>query len=483
MKKRYQYFDADGEISAPAAIACDCCGCDCEAESYLVGGEEDFCPKCYREKDGISGEHQKFGEPVPVSKVTKKSATKKKAATKKSSTKKAAGKKASGKKAADEKIVDKKKVEMEKLITHTPASDVLPDFVSNASDWPLWDSDDHPQEPPGSGKFPFNYNGNYASERVLIVSGSATLVPDDGSRNYDLEAGDSVFFHHGFACGWTIHERMKKRYQYFDADGEISAPAAIACDCCGCDCEAESYLVGGEEDFCPKCYREKDGISGEHQKFGEPVPVSKVTKKSATKKKAATKKSSTKKAASKKAADGEIADKKAAPKKENSKKRSVKNGLDKGASTSDKKAVTSRKIIRVVPNFGGRRCSAEGPSSVKSWGMWDCDPEADGDHAPSQRHGYGRSFPWHFDVAEKAYVVEGSATLTADDPSLHGEPVTIKALDMVTFPKGWCGRWEVHSFLRKRYAFFDHQGIRIDEEEDDDAEVMGTKKGAKRVKR
>jgi len=96
--------------------------------------------------------------------------------------------------------------------------------------------------------------------------------------------------------------------------------------------------------------------------------------------------------------------------------------------------------IVVVPNFGGRRCPAEGPPSVQDWGLWDCDPADVSGRAPSQKHGYGRAFPWHFDVLEKAYVLkayvlEGSATLTADDEAAHGPPVTIKEKDMVTFPK------------------------------------------------
>jgi len=374
---------------------------------------------------------------------------------------------------------------MDKLVTYTPASAVTPDFIAKASDWPLWNSDDHPQDPPGSGKFSFNYNGDYASERVLIVSGRATLAPDDGSSVVVLKAGDSVFFHNGFSCRWTVHEHMKKRYQYFDTDGKISAPAAIACDGCGCDCEAESYLVG-EEDFCPKCY-EKDGLTGEHQKFGEPVPITKVAKKATSKKtvsknvsaKKAADKATDKKAADKKKAEKKAADKKAADKQKADKKLIIKNEAVKGL--TDKK--TTPRIITVVPNFGGRRCAAEGPLSVKSWSMWDCDPEGDGNRAPSQKHSYGRSFPWHFDVLEKAYVVEGSATLTADDPLLHGEPVTINPRDMVSFPKGWRGRWEVHSFLSKRYAFFDHRGIQIDEEEEeDDGEPVVTEKSAKRAK-
>ena len=126
--------------------------------------------------------------------------------------------------------------------------------------------------------------------------------------------------------------------------------------------------------------------------------------------------------------------------------------------------------ITTVPNFGGRRCGADGPTSVKSWAAWDCDPYDKSGRAPTQKHGYGRTFPWHFDMMEKAYVLEGSATLTPDDVALHGAPITISAKDMVSFPKGWRGTWEVHSFLRKKYAFFDGSGIRVDESDDEEEE-------------
>jgi hypothetical protein len=89
---------------------------------------------------------------------------------------------------------------MEKLITHTLAVDVSSKFIEQASSWPQWSSIDHPQTPANSGKFPFNYNGDYDTERVLITSGRATLRPDDGSAIIELSAGDSVFFHNGFAC-------------------------------------------------------------------------------------------------------------------------------------------------------------------------------------------------------------------------------------------------------------------------------------------
>jgi hypothetical protein len=41
-------------------------------------------------------------------------------------------------------------------------------------------------------------------------------------------------------------------------------------------------------------------------------------------------------------------------------------------------------------------------------------------------------------------------------------------ISQVTFPKGWTGQWEVHSFIKKRYAFFDAEGTRIEEGEEAD---------------
>ncbi|KAK3242038.1 hypothetical protein CYMTET_48250 [Cymbomonas tetramitiformis] len=125
------------------------------------------------------------------------------------------------------------------------------------------------------------------------------------------------------------------------------------------------------------------------------------------------------------------------------------------------------KSITVVKNFGGRRNTGT-PGAVKEWGLWDCDPTKTG--TPSRQHAYGRTFPWLFDVMEKAYVLEGEATLTADDSTLHGDPVRIIPGDMVTFPKGWRGTWEVHSYLKKHYAFFNGQGLRIDEVEEEEEE-------------
>jgi uncharacterized cupin superfamily protein len=107
----------------------------------------------------------------------------------------------------------------------------------------------------------------------------------------------------------------------------------------------------------------------------------------------------------------------------------------------------------------------------QTWGRWDCDPSQPGRKSTS-KHSYGASFPWTFDVQEKAYILEGSATLTPTNPSV-GSPVDIVAKDMVTFPKGWTGNWTIHSFISKRYAFFDAKGLQIDEDLDEDEEEEG----------
>ena len=132
------------------------------------------------------------------------------------------------------------------------------------------------------------------------------------------------------------------------------------------------------------------------------------------------------------------------------------------------------KGINVVKNFGGRRAPANGPASVADWGTWDCDPIKTG--SPNGNHAFGREFPWTFDKEEKAYILEGSATLTPDDADKYGDPVTIEPRDMVTFPRGWSGSWTVHEFFKKRYAFFDGKGNRVEE---DDTDAVSGVSGAK----
>jgi hypothetical protein len=172
-----------------------------------------------------------------------------------------------------------------KLCTVTSAADVPDAFKALAKTWPLWDSKTHLQKPKNSGKFRFDYNGSYHSERVLIMSGAATLKPLDGSDAITIRAGDQVTFWHGFACNWHVTERMTKHYSYYGEDGnpEGDELPGIACDACGADCYAESYLFAEETDLCPKCFAADAKYEGaEHQREGAPVPA-------ATKKRAAPK--------------------------------------------------------------------------------------------------------------------------------------------------------------------------------------------------
>lgn len=163
---------------------------------------------------------------------------------------------------------------MNKLITHIAEADVSAEFKSSAAEWPLWDSVTHPQKPKKSGKFNFDYNGEYATERVLIVTGCATVTPKDKSCGpITLSAGDAVHFHHGFSCAWHVTKPMTKRYAYFNADGEIDNPAQIACDGCGAECVEQSWFCN-DEDICPACFEAAGGDTGkyagaEYQEQGE----------------------------------------------------------------------------------------------------------------------------------------------------------------------------------------------------------------------
>ena len=116
---------------------------------------------------------------------------------------------------------DMKVVAPANKVTIIRAADVSADYKKMASAWPVWESKTHPQKPKGSGKFPFNYNGDYDTERVLIISGRATLTPlgQQTATQLTIEAGDAVYFHRGFKCLWEVHEPMTKYYAYFGDDG------------------------------------------------------------------------------------------------------------------------------------------------------------------------------------------------------------------------------------------------------------------------
>lgn len=112
--------------------------------------------------------------------------------------------------------------EEEVLCAVTDATEVDAEFKELAETWPLWDSKTDPQNPKKLAcySFHFNYNGSYQSERVLIMSGAATLKPTDGSAAIKIKAGDRVIFWHGFACDWEITAPLTKHYAYYDKNGK-----------------------------------------------------------------------------------------------------------------------------------------------------------------------------------------------------------------------------------------------------------------------
>ena len=70
----------------------------------------------------------------------------------------------------------------------------------------------------------------------------------------------------------------------------------------------------------------------------------------------------------------------------------------------------------------------------KAWPTWSC--------AVSK-------FPWSYGETETSLLIEGAVTVTADG----GEPVSLVAGDIATFPAGMSCVWHVTSPLRKHYSF------------------------------
>ncbi|MHA1785628.1 MAG: cupin domain-containing protein [Candidatus Helarchaeota archaeon] len=71
---------------------------------------------------------------------------------------------------------------------------------------------------------------------------------------------------------------------------------------------------------------------------------------------------------------------------------------------------------------------------LKEWSVWDCDPS---------------EFDWEYDTDEIAYIIEGEVDVTNEE----GKVTTIKAGDLVTFPKGMKCTWNVKKKLHKVYSF------------------------------
>ncbi len=57
-------------------------------------------------------------------------------------------------------------------------------------------------------------------------------------------------------------------------------------------------------------------------------------------------------------------------------------------------------------------------------------------------------FPWKFITTEYAYILEGECVMTPEDGSPE---VTFKAGDLVIFPNGFKGTWEVKKPFKKHF--------------------------------
>ena len=57
-------------------------------------------------------------------------------------------------------------------------------------------------------------------------------------------------------------------------------------------------------------------------------------------------------------------------------------------------------------------------------------------------------FPWEFVTTETALILEGECEMT---PADGGPSTTFKAGDLVVFPLGYKGTWEVKKALKKSY--------------------------------
>jgi len=103
-------------------------------------------------------------------------------------------------------------------------------------------------------------------EHALIIEGRATIIPKNVgilAENINVSEGDYLIFKKGFQCEWQIHQKIRKRYCFFDEKGEIViGEERIACDVCGKDCTDESAAVtktndnsGNVNDLCLPCFR------------------------------------------------------------------------------------------------------------------------------------------------------------------------------------------------------------------------------------
>lgn len=79
--------------------------------------------------------------------------------------------------------------------------------------------------------------------------------------------------------------------------------------------------------------------------------------------------------------------------------------------------------------------SDEEIAACKKWGTWGCEAS---------------KFPWTYGSSETCYLLEGEVVVT---PESGGQPVSIKAGDIATFPAGMSCTWDVKVAVNKHFNF------------------------------
>lgn len=77
------------------------------------------------------------------------------------------------------------------------------------------------------------------------------------------------------------------------------------------------------------------------------------------------------------------------------------------------------------------KAGKEDVEKAESWPEWTCEPS---------------TFDWHYDSTETCYIIEGKATVKAENQEVSFGPG-----DWVVFPEGLSCVWVVHELIRKKY--------------------------------
>jgi uncharacterized protein len=81
-----------------------------------------------------------------------------------------------------------------------------------------------------------------------------------------------------------------------------------------------------------------------------------------------------------------------------------------------------------------RKPTQEEIQKAQTWPVWEKEPS---------------EFPWEYGQRETCYIVEGSATVTAD----NGETTSFQTGDWVIFEPGLTCTWNIHERIKKHYTF------------------------------